>query len=131
MEKAKKVFKEIGFALAFLALLAIAGLFLFVDKIPIAVDIPEPAVYAMVDRSDFIVATNGIEDAQNETVVFQSTSADLDLYTDELRYITGKTEPLTNPNPGVPDIPTDVIATETPGSAETNEVTVEAEESQD
>ena len=120
MEKAKKVFKEIGIALILLAGIAIVALFLFVDKIPIAVEIPEPEVYVQVDRGDFTVATNGIEDAQNETVVYQSTSADLDLYTDELRYTTGKTEPLTNPDPGISDIPTDVIRDDVSGDVEEN-----------
>lgn len=109
MSKALKVLKEIGLVLILIAGIAIGALFLFVDKIPIAVDIPEPEVYVLVNRGEFSVATNGIEDAQNETVIYQSTSADLDLYTDELRYTTGKTEPLTNPDPGIPDIPTDVI----------------------
>lgn len=127
MEKAKKVFKEIGIALVILAGIAVAGLFLFVDRIPIAVEIPEPEEYILVDRSDFIVATNGIEDAQNETVVYQSTSADLELYTEELRYTTGKTEPLTNPTPGISDIPTDVIRSETTtsGDATTESATAE------
>ena len=112
MERVKKIFKEIGLGLVVLAGIAIAVMFLFIDKIPIAVEIPEPKVYVTVDRSDFIVATNGIEDAQNETVIYQSTNADLELYTDELRYSTGKTEPLTNPNPGISDIPTDIITDE-------------------
>ena len=122
MEKAKKIFKEIGIAVIILAGIAVAAMVLFVDKIPIAVEIPKPATYVLVDRSDFIVATNGIEDAQNETVVYQSTTADLELYTDELRYTTGKTEPLTNPDPGISDIPTDIIQ---------REVTVETDKTEE
>ena len=117
MEKAKKVFKEIGIALILLVGLAIAALFLFVDKIPIAVEIPQPEVYVQVDRSDYTVATNGIEDAQNATVVYESTTKDLEQYTDELRYTTGKTEPLTNPDPGISDIPTDIIQDEVSGDS--------------
>ena len=121
MEKTKKIFKEIGIALVLIVAIVILALILFVEKIPIAVNIPEPEVYAEVDRSDYAVATNGIEDAQNETVVYQSTTADLELYTDELRYTTGKTEPLTNLNSGVSDIPTDVIKTENSSATTENE----------
>lgn len=109
MGKAKKILKDVGLFLLIAAICAVAGVFLFVEKIPVAVEIPDAKTYAKIDKSDYIVETNGIEDAQNETVVYQSTSADLELYTEELRYTTGKTEPLTNPDPGVSDIPTDVI----------------------
>ena len=109
MDKTKMIFKEIGIALVVIVAIVVLALILFVEKIPIAVNIPEPEVYKEVDRSDYAVATNGIEDAQNETVIYQSTTADLELYTDELRYTTGKTEPLTSLDSEVSDIPTDVI----------------------
>ena len=113
MKKTLKILREIGIALVLLVGIIAAMAFLFVDKIPIAVEIPEAGVYVKVDRNDFAVATNGIEDAQNETVVYQSTTTDLEIYSDELRYTSGKTEPLTNPEPGVSDIPTDIIVQET------------------
>lgn len=123
MEKAIKVFREIGIAILILACIAVAALVLFVDKIPIAVEIPKPELYILVDRSDFIVETNGIEDAQNETVIYESTTEDLDLYTDELRYSTGKTEPLANGNSGVSDIPTDIIQPQQEKDSDTSETT--------
>jgi len=109
MSKSVKVLKEIGIALLILTGIIICMVYLFVTKIPIAVEVPEADIYVSVDRNDYAVATNGIEDAQNETVIYQSTNAELEQYTEDLRYTTGKTEPLTNPTPGVSDIPTDII----------------------
>lgn len=110
MDKAKIVFKEIGIALVLLVGIILAGFVLFIEKIPIAVEIPEPESYVAVDKNNYTVDINGIENAQSETVVYQSTTADLELYSDELRYITGKTEPLTGGNSGISDIPTDTIS---------------------
>ena len=109
MKKAIKVLRELGIALLVLAAAGVAMIFLFVNKMPIAIEIPEAEVYVKVDRNDFAVATNGIEDAQNETVVYESTTIDLETYTDELRYITGKTEPLTITYTETSDLPTEVI----------------------
>lgn len=114
MNKGLKVLKEVGIALIILLAIAATMAFLFIDKIPIAVEIPEADAYISVNRADFIVATNGIEDAQNETVVYQSTTQDLEIYSDEYRYTSGKVEPLTNPTPGKSDIPTDIIVDEQP-----------------
>jgi hypothetical protein len=109
MKKFLKILKEVGIALA--AFLCVIGAlaYLFIIKIPIADEIPQVAHMNLPPETDFAVATGGIENAQNETVVYQSTTTDLENYGSELRYISGKTEPLSNSSTSTSDIPTDVI----------------------
>ena len=111
MKKTLKILKTVGICIVIIiGIIALAG-FAFWNKFPIAVEIPEPAVYVTVNKGDFAVATGGIENAQNETVIYQSTTIDLEKYDDELRYTTGRTEPLgkAEPNTATADIPTDII----------------------
>lgn len=109
MKKALKVLKEIGIAIALLLLFGGVAAFAFWTKFPIAVEIPEPEVYVTINKADFSVATGGIENAQNETVIYQSTTIDLEKYDEELRYTTGRTEPLGVAGSAIADIPTDII----------------------
>ena len=109
MKKFLKVLKEVGIALAAFLCVIGARAYLFIKKIPIADEIPQAAHMNLPPETDFAVATGGIENAQNETVVYQSTTTDLENYGSELRYISGKTEPLSNSSTGTSDIPTDVI----------------------
>lgn len=109
MKKALKVIKEIGIVVGFLIGIIALGGFAFWNKFPVAVEIPEPEVYVKINKGDYSVATGGIENAQNATVIYQSTSVDLERYDDELRYSTGRTEPLGKPEPAIADIPTDII----------------------
>ncbi len=118
MNKAVKVLKEIGIALLLLlGVILIVGI-VFIDKIPIAVKVPEPEVYVLVDRDEYLVAYDGIENAQSATVIYESTSSDLTSYGDDIRYISGRTEPLSSSTPGTSDIPTDVISKEEPTQSE-------------
>ena len=112
MKKGMKVLKELAIALGLLvAVIAVAAV-VFIDKIPIAIEIPEPEVYVAIDKNDFIVATDGIENAQSATVIYQSTDIELENYGSELRYLSGRTEPLTNSSLITSDIPTDLIRSE-------------------
>ena len=108
-----RVLKIILGILAVIAILAAACVVLvivFKDKIPIGVEVPEAEVYEAINRSQYIVATNGIEDARNATVVYESTGGELEQYGNELRYISGKIEPLVSvQDPTLTrDIPTDL-----------------------
>lgn len=109
MKKGLKVLKEIGIALLLIIGVLVVAVIVFMDKIPIAVEVPEPEVYVTVDRDEFLVANDGIENAQSATVIYQSTDVELENYGSELRYISGRTEPLTNSEPSTSDIPTDII----------------------
>ena len=109
MKKGLKVLKEIGIALLLIVGVVIVAAIVFIDKIPIAIEIPEPEVYVTVDRDEFLVANDGIENAQSATVIYESTSTDLENYGSDLRYISGRTEPLTNSDSSTADIPTDII----------------------
>ena len=109
MKSAIKIIKEIGIIVGFLVGIIALGAFAFWSKFPIAVEIPQPEVYVMIDKGDYAVATGGIEDAQNETVIYQSTPIDLEKYDEELRYTTGRTEPLGSAGTAIVDIPTDII----------------------
>lgn len=109
MKKGLKILKEVAIALGLIvAVIAVAAV-VFIDKIPIAIEIPEAEVYASIDKSEFIVSTDGIENAQSATVIYQSTSIELENYGSDLRYISGRTEPLTSSEPSKSDIPTDII----------------------
>ena len=83
----------------------------FRDRVPILEEVPEPKVYAGINRREYVVATRGIENAENPTVIYESTGWELERYGQELRYISGKIEPLTSLyDPAIsPDIPTDVF----------------------
>ena len=110
MKKFVKIF--LGF-LVIVAILAVASVILvivFKDKIPIGVEVPKPEVYEAINRSQYIVATNGIEDARNATVVYESNGSELEQYGSELRYISGKIEPLVSVQDSTltRDIPSDI-----------------------
>ncbi len=110
MKNVLKILLGIVAVVALLAAASIALVFVFKDKIPIGVEVPKPEVYEAINRSQYIVATNGIEDARNATVVFESTGGELEQYGHELRYISGKIEPLVSvQDPTLTrDIPTDL-----------------------
>lgn len=109
MKKALKVLKEIGIGVGLFAGVSL-GLVIFLRaKVPIDVAIPQANSCNKIDKDDFLVANDGIENAQSETVIYQSTTGDLEIYGSELRYISGTTEPFTTNQPGTSDIPTDVI----------------------
>lgn len=109
MKKGIKVLKELAIALGLIFAVAAVAVVVFIDKIPIAVEIPEPEVYASIDKNDFIVSTDGIENAVADTVVYQSTPLELANYGSELRYISGRAEPLTSGDYIAADIPKDII----------------------
>lgn len=109
MKKGLKILKEVGIALLLIVGVIIVAAIVFIDKIPIAIEIPEAESYVTVDRDEFLVANDGIENAQSATVIYESTSTDLENYGTDLRYISGRIEPLTNGEPGASDIPTDII----------------------
>ena len=105
MKKSLKILKEIGIGIALILVVGVAAVIVFKERIPIAVDIPEPEVYVAVDKNEYLVATDGIENAQSATVIYQSTNIDLENYGSELRYISGATEPFEIPEPNDSDIP--------------------------
>lgn len=129
MKKWQRVLKEIGLDLLLLVIVVLvtAGIFANKNLKTFTLNIPEPEVYASIDKDDYLVANDGIENAQAETVVYQSTTNDLEMYGSDYRYSTGTTEPFTNSNATTPDIPTDVITpkteTETRNEATTQEET--------
>lgn len=110
MKKALKILKEVGIGIVLFATVSIALVIFLRSKVPIDVKIPEPAVCNTIDKEEFLVANDGIENAQSATVIYQSTTGDLEIYGSELRYISGTTEPFSTSQSTTSDIPTDVIA---------------------
>ena len=109
MKKALKILKEVGIGVGLFAGVSL-GLVVFLRaKVPIDVAIPEANNCNTIDKNDYLVANDGIENAQGATVIYESTTGDLDIYGSELRYISGTTEPFSTSQPGTSDIPTDVI----------------------
>lgn len=109
MKKALKILKEVGIGVGLFVGVSL-GLVVFLRaKVPIDVAIPEANDCNKIDKNDYLVANDGIENAQSATVIYESTTGDLDIYGSELRYISGTTEPFSTGQPGTSDIPTDVI----------------------
>ena len=110
----KKLLGMLGSIFISILIIVGAGITLtviFKDRVPILEEVPEPKEYKALNRREYVVATNGIENAQSATVVYESTNWELEQYGQDLRYISGKIEPLTTLNdPALSaDIPTDIF----------------------
>lgn len=110
MKKSLKVLKEVGIGIGLFVIVALALVIFLRSKVPIDVKIPEASVCNTIDKNEFLVANDGIENAQSATVIYQSTTGDLETYGSELRYISGTTEPFSASQSSTSDIPTDVIS---------------------
>ena len=110
MKQALRIIISILIGIVVVIAAAVIIAFVFKEKVPIGVDVPKAEKYEDVNRADFVVATNGIEDeGKNDIVIYESTNSELEHYGQELRYISGRIEPLTGQEEMKPDIPTDYI----------------------
>ena len=125
MKKLIGIFGSILITILIIGGAGVALTVVFKDRVPILEEVPEPKVYEALNRKEYVVATNGIEDARNATVVYESTDWELEKYGQELRYISGKIEPLTSTgDPAITsDIPTDVFPKEVKTTAPVATVT--------
>ncbi len=110
MKQALKIIVTILIGIVLVIGASVVIAYVFKDKVPIGVEIPEAEKYTDINRPDYVVSSGGIFNAENERVIYESTNSELEYYGQELRYISGRTEPLTNPKDPLPrDIPSDYI----------------------
>ena len=109
MEKFWLIAREIGISLLIIALVVTGGFFLFKESYPSGLEVPEAKQYVKLKREDYKVVGD-IQNAQNPTEIFATTSPELDLYQTEIRYVTGSVNPFVSEGSQT-DLPTEVVST--------------------
>ena len=104
-----KVFLGILVGVILVCAASVVVAFVFKDRVPILAEIPAPEKYEKITPNQFNVVTSNIENSKNATITYQSTKSELEHYGQEIRYISGRIEPLTNQESMRGDIPTDTF----------------------
>lgn len=107
------VLKEVAICIG-IAIIAVGlNVFLFKDYIVANVEVEDAntKAYAAIKKETYAVKGTGVESAQNPTQKYETVDGELDLYTEELRYIQGTINPFVS-NASTSDLPTEVVGVE-------------------
>lgn len=111
-EKAKKVLailKEIAIVIVVIVVVSFGGLFLFKNYMPYNLEVPKAGQYVKLERENYKVVGD-IQDAQDATETFSTSSSELEIYQTEIRYVPGTINPFSS-NDGENDLPSEVVNT--------------------
>lgn len=108
MEKFWLIAREIGYTILIIAFVVGGGFFFFKDKHPQKIEIPVAKQYVKLDQSKYQVVGD-IQNAQNATQTFETTTSELDIYQTEVRYVQGSTNPFVANNSQT-DLPSEVVS---------------------
>lgn len=108
MKNFLSVLKEVGIVLLIIVIVVGGVLFVFKDKVPLDVDVPLVAKYETIDKSKYPVVGD-IQDAQNETEIYEASMNELDQSQTEVRYVPGSINPFVG-DTSTTDLPFDVIS---------------------
>lgn len=116
-----KVLKEIGIAIAIIAVIGLAAYIAFREQIPYGKDVPKGDAYAAIDKKVYSVSSNDrLTEVKAITVIHETNSNQIIDAENEVRIQTGKYTPFgtISTESDLPDEIVDSTVTITPGTAE-------------
>ncbi len=111
MDKKKKILltiKEVAIILTIIVVVVFGGLFAFKNYIPYNMEIPDAEKYVQLVKSNYQVVGD-IQDAQDATETFSTSSSELEIYQTEVRYVPGTVNPFKNGG-GENDLPSELVS---------------------
>lgn len=111
MDKKKKILltiKEVAIILTIIVVVVFGGLFAFKNYIPYNIEIPDAEKYVQLVKSNYQVVGD-IQDAQDATETFSTSSSELEIYQTEVRYVPGTVNPFKNGG-GENDLPSELVS---------------------
>ena len=123
MDKKKKILltiKEVAIILMVIVVVAFGGLFVFKNYIPYNIEIPNAEKYVQLVKSNYQVVGD-IQDAQDATETFSTSSSELEIYQTEVRYVPGTVNPFKNGG-GENDLPNELVNSSNYTQSQTSDV---------